>query len=149
MDGRPAKPSRKRLIAYRRVRTRAGLGVGWQVLDGLVQTFHKKDKKRSSPVNTVIPLRPRKLGDAVVSPGNDAPNPPTVREVVARSVRRYLDDMGHLTEGELHRVMLAEVEAPMIAEVLRHCRGNQSRAASILGISRGTLRKKLTEYRLG
>jgi Fis family transcriptional regulator len=37
----------------------------------------------------------------------------------------------------------------MIAEVLRHCRGNQSRAASILGISRGTLRKKLVEYRLG
>jgi Fis family transcriptional regulator len=100
-------------------------------------------------VNTVIPLRPRKLGDAVVSPGNDAPNPPTVREVVAWSVRRYLDNMGHLTEGELHRVMLAEVEAPMIVEVLRHCRGNQSRAASILGISRGTLRKKLTEYRLG
>jgi len=100
-------------------------------------------------VNAVIPLRPCAPGDVAVSPANHAPTPPTVREVVSRSVRRYLDDMGHLTEGELHRVMLAEVEAPMIAEVLRHCRGNQSRAAAILGISRGTLRKKLTEYGLG
>jgi riboflavin synthase len=39
MDGRPAKQSRKRLISRSRVRTRAGLGVGWQVQDGLVQTF--------------------------------------------------------------------------------------------------------------
>lgn len=98
-------------------------------------------------MNAVIPLRPRAPGEAVATAA--AQNPPSVREVVTRAVRRYLDDMGHLTEGDLHRVMLAEVEAPMIAEVLRHCRGNQSRAAAILGISRGTLRKKLTEYRLG
>ena len=51
--------------------------------------------------------------------------------------------------GLVQQRWMAEVEAPMIAEVLRHCRGNQSRAAAILGISRGTLRKKLTEYRLG
>jgi len=42
MDGRPAKQSRKRLISRSRVRTCAGLGVGWQVLDGLVQTFPKR-----------------------------------------------------------------------------------------------------------
>lgn len=100
-------------------------------------------------MNAVIPLRPRAPGEVVSSHAAPAPNPPPVREVVARAVRRYLDDMGHLTSGDLHRVMLAEVEAPMIAEVLRHCRGNQSRAAAILGISRGTLRKKLIEYRLG
>jgi hypothetical protein len=39
MDGRPAKQSRKRLISRSRVLTRAGLDVGWQVLEGLVQTF--------------------------------------------------------------------------------------------------------------
>jgi Fis family transcriptional regulator len=36
-----------------------------------------------------------------------------------------------------------EVERPMIESVLEHTQGNQSAAASILGISRGTLRKKL------
>jgi hypothetical protein len=39
MYGRPANQARKCLIRRSRVRTRAGLGVGWQVLDGLVQTF--------------------------------------------------------------------------------------------------------------
>lgn len=100
-------------------------------------------------MNAVIPLRSRASGDAIASAATPAPNRPAIRDVVTLAVRRYLEDLGHLTEGDLHRVMLAEVEAPMIAEVLRHCRGNQSRAAAILGISRGTLRKKLTEYRLG
>jgi ribosome-associated toxin RatA of RatAB toxin-antitoxin module len=38
-DGRPANQARQCLIRRSRVRTCAGLGVGWQVLDGLVQTF--------------------------------------------------------------------------------------------------------------
>ena len=45
--------------------------------------------------------------------------------------------------GHLH-----EVEAPLFAEVLRHCDGNQSRAADALGINRSTLRKKLKQYGL-
>lgn len=109
----------------------------------------QKDKKRSSPVNAVVPLRQRASSEALAPPSGASASAPSIRDVVSRAVRRYLDDMGHLTSGDLNRVMLAEVEAPMIAEVLRHCRGNQSRAAAILGISRGTLRKKLTEYRLG
>jgi Fis family transcriptional regulator len=103
-------------------------------------------------VNAVIPLRHRAPGEVPIPSVNAVPSPagaPPVREIVTRAVCRYLEDLGHLSDGDLHSVMLAEVEAPMIAEVLRHCRGNQSRAASILGISRGTLRKKLTEYRLG
>ncbi len=39
VDGRCANPARKGLIRPSRVRTRAGLGVGGQVQDGLVQTF--------------------------------------------------------------------------------------------------------------
>ena len=37
----------------------------------------------------------------------------------------------------------------MLATVMRHCQGNQTRAAEILGISRGTLRKKLAQHNLG
>jgi len=43
MDGRPANQARKCLIRRSRNRTRAGLGAGWQVLDGLVQTFLNLD----------------------------------------------------------------------------------------------------------
>ena len=46
------------------------------------------------------------------------------------------------------RVVLAEVERPLLAEVLAHVCGNQSRAAELLGVSRTTLRKKLREHGL-
>jgi two-component system response regulator FlrC len=41
---------------------------------------------------------------------------------------------------------LAEVERNLILETLRHCLGNRTHAANILGISIRTLRNKLNEY---
>jgi Fis family transcriptional regulator, factor for inversion stimulation protein len=68
-----------------------------------------------------------------------------LRECVARAVRRYLSDLGDHAASDLYRMVLGEVEAPMLAEVLRHCDGNQTRAAQVLGITRATLRKKLAD----
>jgi Fis family transcriptional regulator len=36
----------------------------------------------------------------------------------------------------------------LLHEVMRHCDGNQSRAADMLGMNRATLRKKLKDYGL-
>jgi Fis family transcriptional regulator len=64
-------------------------------------------------------------------------------------VERYFAQLGgHQAEG-LYELVLGEVEAPLLASVLRHTQGNQSRAAEILGINRGTLRKKLKAYGIG
>jgi DNA-binding NtrC family response regulator len=41
---------------------------------------------------------------------------------------------------------LADVERELILETLRHCAGNRTHAAKILGISIRTLRNKLNEY---
>jgi len=41
---------------------------------------------------------------------------------------------------------VAEVERDLILETLKHCLGNRTHAANILGISIRTLRNKLTEY---
>ena len=72
-----------------------------------------------------------------------------LREHVAESVRRYLRDLdGHDTD-DLYSIALRELEIPLFAEVLRHCEGNQSRAAAMLGIHRATLRKKLRDYGMG
>ena len=78
----------------------------------------------------------------------DAPSQPALREQVARAVRRYLADLDDGDVHDLYDIVLREVEAPLFAEVLRHCGGNQSRTAAALGINRATLRKKLRQYQL-
>jgi Fis family transcriptional regulator len=77
-------------------------------------------------------------------PGASAPS--GLRDVVARAVRRYLHDLDDCPAGDLYEVLLAEVEPPLLREVLRHHDGNQSRAAITLGLSRATLRKKLRTH---
>ncbi|SKA03569.1 Fis family transcriptional regulator, factor for inversion stimulation protein [Lysobacter spongiicola DSM 21749] len=71
-----------------------------------------------------------------------------LRDHVATSIRRYLGDLNGCDNGDLYEIALRELEIPLFAEVLEHCDGNQSRAASMLGIHRATLRKKLREYGL-
>lgn len=74
---------------------------------------------------------------------------PPLREHVANSVRRYLRDLDGSDAQDLYNIALRELEIPLFAEVLNHCDGNQSRAATMLGIHRATLRKKLRDYGLG
>lgn len=51
------------------------------------------------------------------------------------------------TEPEnVYRKLLAEIEPPLIEEVLRYTAGNQSRTARVLGMTRNTLRSKLRRY---
>ena len=72
-----------------------------------------------------------------------------LRECVRIALDRYLEQLeGHGVAG-IYQLVLAEVEPPMLQTVLRHCGGNQTRAARMLGLSRSTLRKKLVLYGLG
>ena len=69
-----------------------------------------------------------------------------LRQNVQQAIRRYLEDMGQSQPECLYQTLLAEVEPPLIEEVLRYTRGNQSKTARILGITRNTLRTKLHRY---
>ncbi|QDH69061.1 DNA-binding transcriptional regulator Fis [Marilutibacter alkalisoli] len=71
-----------------------------------------------------------------------------LRDHVATSIRRYLGDLNGSDTENLYEIALRELEIPLFAEVMEHCEGNQSRAATMLGIHRATLRKKLREYGL-
>jgi len=73
-------------------------------------------------------------------------DPKTLRQSVQQAIRSYLEDMGHSQTESLYETMMAEVEPPLIEEVLRFTRGNQSKTAKILGITRNTLRSKLNRY---
>ena len=48
--------------------------------------------------------------------------------------------------GDLYDLVIGEVERPLFQAVMDYTQGNQSQAAGILGINRGTLRKKLKTY---
>lgn len=48
--------------------------------------------------------------------------------------------------GDLYDLVIGEVERPLFKAVMDFTDGNQSQAAGILGINRGTLRKKLRTY---
>jgi Fis family transcriptional regulator len=77
---------------------------------------------------------------------SEADIPIPLRQNVQEAIRRYLEDMGQSQPECLYRVLMAEVEPPLIEEVLRYTQGNQSRTAKILGMTRNTLRARLDRY---
>jgi Fis family transcriptional regulator len=60
----------------------------------------------------------------------------------------YFENLNGHKPGDLYQLVLGEVEKPLFRAVLTYTNGNQSEAAEILGINRGTLRKKLKDYKL-
>jgi Fis family transcriptional regulator, factor for inversion stimulation protein len=67
---------------------------------------------------------------------------------VENALDAYFDALDGETATGLFDLVMAEVERPMLASVMRHVGGNQCRAAEVLGLSRGTLRKKLVQHGL-
>ena len=53
-----------------------------------------------------------------------------------------------LDDGTLYDRLIAEVERPLIAEMLERHGGNQLRAARAMGLNRNTLRKRLDAFAL-
>lgn len=68
---------------------------------------------------------------------------------VGASLDRYFDSLnGSAPPCDLYQMVLEQVEKPLLEKALHYSDGNQSRAAQLLGINRGTLRKKLRSYSL-
>ena len=69
---------------------------------------------------------------------------------LALTLERHMADVFKTADGELpppglyHRV-LREIEGPLLAAAMAATRGNQIKAAEMLGLNRNTLRKKLRE----
>jgi Fis family transcriptional regulator, factor for inversion stimulation protein len=71
-----------------------------------------------------------------------------LRTMTADALSSYFASLNGHRPGQLYDLVLREVEEPLFRAVLDYSAGNQSRAAEILGINRGTLRKKLKTYGL-
>ena len=68
--------------------------------------------------------------------------------LTGEALRTYFRDLNGHKPSALYDLVLGEVEPPLFETVLDYTRGNQSRAAEILGLNRATLRKKLKHYDL-
>ena len=64
------------------------------------------------------------------------------------ALNQYFDSLNGDHPGDLYDLVIGEVERPLFKAVMDYTDGNQSQAAGILGINRGTLRKKLRSYSL-
>lgn len=73
---------------------------------------------------------------------------PTLKECVKNAMDTFFQDLDGQPAANLYEMVMAEVEAPLLDVVMKHSRDNQSKASEILGINRGTLRKKLKQYDL-
>ncbi len=60
----------------------------------------------------------------------------------------YLRSAARLMQSRTNKPSLADLEAVYIREVLEHTRGNKTRAAEILGISRKNLYEKMSRYKI-
>ena len=71
-----------------------------------------------------------------------------LRDAVTLAVRNYLDELDGQITTDVYQMVLAEIEAPLLTEIMAYTRNNQTRASLMLGLNRGTLRKKLKQYNL-
>ena len=67
---------------------------------------------------------------------------------VERAVTQYLRLMTDQNVSDLYSLVLSQVEPALLRSVMTHVEQNQSKAAQLLGISRGTLRSKLRKHGL-
>jgi Fis family transcriptional regulator len=71
-----------------------------------------------------------------------------LRECVRSALQNYLKSLDGYEVNDLREMVMTEVELPLIETLLDYTQGNLTQAARLLGMSRSTLRKKMTNYRI-
>jgi Fis family transcriptional regulator len=72
----------------------------------------------------------------------------TLRDSVHQSLTSYFKQLDGQPVTDVYQMVLSEVEAPLFEAVMAYTRDNQTKASEVLGLNRGTLRKKLKQYGL-
>lgn len=72
----------------------------------------------------------------------------TLRDSVEKAMNNYFAHLDGQDVTNVYDMVLSEIEAPMLETVMNYVQGNQTKAALLLGLNRGTLRKKLKKHGL-
>ncbi len=70
----------------------------------------------------------------------------TLKQAVRDTLRNYFLNIGAEQPVDFYGILLEEIERPLLEVLINHTHYNQVKMAQILGLSRGTLRKKLKQY---
>ncbi|MBV1959382.1 MAG: DNA-binding transcriptional regulator Fis [Pseudomonadales bacterium] len=82
-----------------------------------------------------------------ITPENEPVNAThSLRESVEIAMKNYFSHLEGQAVTDVYQLVMSEVEAPLMEAVMKHTRGNQTKASEVLGLNRGTLRKKLKTY---
>lgn len=100
--------------------------------------------------DTLLNERTKEFSGQAVQPEtyNTPQQEQSLRDVVEKAVTNYFQHLDGQDVSDVYEMVLAEVEAPMLEVVMKYTRHNQTKAANVLGLNRGTLRKKLKQYGL-
>lgn len=77
---------------------------------------------------------------------SDAEDNVSLNGTIKNMLEDYFNELDGHPPADLYQMVLQEIEQPLLETVLHYTRGNQSKAAVLLGLNRGTLRKKLKQY---
>jgi Fis family transcriptional regulator len=70
----------------------------------------------------------------------------TLTDHVSSLIQQYFAELDNEAPQKVYDFFLEEVEPPLLSTIMDKVGGNQLKAAKMLGLSRGTLRKKLHYY---
>lgn len=102
-------------------------------------------------IDQPLPLAIDSAVDVLYDASVAQPAPITLRQNVQAFVRQQLQALfpeNRPVVTDFYDFVLVEIEAPLLEMVLQYTGQNQSKAARLLALSRGTLRKKMRRYGL-
>lgn len=71
-----------------------------------------------------------------------------IPDCVNESLDQYFKDLDGETPTNVYEMLIDMVEKPLLTYIMSISKGNQSKAAEILGVNRNTLRKKLKQHKI-
>jgi len=71
-----------------------------------------------------------------------------IKQSIQQSLTTYFETLDGATPTNVYDLVISQVEKPLLEIILIQTKGNQSKAAQWLNLSRNTLRKLLAKHKL-